>query len=262
MARRVFQSVPIKFICDLLLAINSVLVEATGPGFTNYLNMVARSRLIPRFLTECKKSKFAMKTARSPSWRDCVDSKVAAQEWMERMERVIPSHQKKEKKRETLTTSSIRSHLPRSTPAPSFSKNQSLITTRWLRKPKLLAQEEYPRKCSRTRGGTWLPVPSGEGPARLVAYADADFAGGLDTRRATTGTVILCGAALYWRSRLQKCVALSTAEAELVALCESGKDTLLLQSSQPACRRLCGFRFEKDIVSTTLRGRMALNLKN
>jgi len=66
--------------------------------------------------------------------------------------------------------------------------------------------------------------------ARLVGFADADFAGDLDTRRSTTGTVfILCGAALYWRSRLQKCVTLSTAEAELVALCESGKDTLFMR---------------------------------
>ena len=60
-----------------------------------------------------------------------------------------------------------------------------------------------------------------------AAYSDADYAGDEDVCRSTTGTVIMmCGAALLWRSRLQKLVTLSTCEAELVALCETAKDAM------------------------------------
>ena len=60
---------------------------------------------------------------------------------------------------------------------------------------------------------------------KCAAYSDADFAGDEDTRRSTTGTIVmLAGAALMWRSRLQKLVTLSTCEAELVSLCDTMKD--------------------------------------
>jgi hypothetical protein len=60
---------------------------------------------------------------------------------------------------------------------------------------------------------------------KCAAYSDADFAGDEDTRRSTTGTVIMiCGCALMWRSKRQKIVTLSTCEAELVALCDTMKD--------------------------------------
>jgi hypothetical protein len=62
---------------------------------------------------------------------------------------------------------------------------------------------------------------------RCVGYSDADFAGNPDTRRSTTGTIFtMFGAAVNWRTRLQKLVTLSTFEAELVALCETAKEAL------------------------------------
>ena len=55
----------------------------------------------------------------------------------------------------------------------------------------------------------------------LIAYSDADFAGDIDGAKSTSAYVIqLNGATVCYQSRKQTIVALSTAEAELIALCE------------------------------------------
>ena len=54
---------------------------------------------------------------------------------------------------------------------------------------------------------------------------DADSAGNVDIRRSTIGYVYtLGGATVSWGSQLQKIVALSTTEAEYVAIREASKD--------------------------------------
>jgi transposase InsO family protein len=59
----------------------------------------------------------------------------------------------------------------------------------------------------------------------FVGYSDADWAGDTDTRRSTTGlTVIMAGCAVSWASRLQRTVALSTTEAEYMALAEVARE--------------------------------------
>ncbi|PKA59147.1 Retrovirus-related Pol polyprotein from transposon TNT 1-94 [Apostasia shenzhenica] len=59
----------------------------------------------------------------------------------------------------------------------------------------------------------------------LKGYVDADLIGDLDYRKSTSGYVFtLGGTAISWMSKLQKCVALSTTEAEYVAISEAGKE--------------------------------------
>ena len=54
---------------------------------------------------------------------------------------------------------------------------------------------------------------------------DADSAGNVDIRRSTIGYVYtLGGTAVSWVSQLQKIVAISTTEAEYVAIIEASKD--------------------------------------
>ena len=56
----------------------------------------------------------------------------------------------------------------------------------------------------------------------LQGFSVADWAGDHETRRSTTGfTFIFGGAAVSWVSKLQKTVALSTMEAEYMALCKA-----------------------------------------
>jgi hypothetical protein len=63
-----------------------------------------------------------------------------------------------------------------------------------------------------------------------VAYSDADYASDLDTRRSITGSVfLLSGAAVSWSSKIQHSTALSTAEAELMACADTGKQALWMR---------------------------------
>jgi len=58
----------------------------------------------------------------------------------------------------------------------------------------------------------------------LQGWSDADWAGDNETQRSTTDfTFIFGGAAVSWGSTFQKTVALSTMEAEYMALCEASK---------------------------------------
>ncbi|TPX55991.1 DNA-directed DNA polymerase, partial [Powellomyces hirtus] len=64
----------------------------------------------------------------------------------------------------------------------------------------------------------------------IIGYSDADYARCTDTRRSTSGYVfMLNGAAISWKSQRQKSTALSTAEAEYIALAECAKEALWIQ---------------------------------
>ncbi|KAF2286317.1 hypothetical protein GH714_013784 [Hevea brasiliensis] len=63
----------------------------------------------------------------------------------------------------------------------------------------------------------------------VIGYADSDFAGDLDKRRSLTGYLFtLSGSAISWKATLQSIVALSTTEAEYMALAEAVKEILWL----------------------------------
>jgi ATP-binding cassette subfamily B (MDR/TAP) protein 1 len=63
------------------------------------------------------------------------------------------------------------------------------------------------------------------GGLKLEGLVDADLAGDVDSRKSTTGYVYTLGRAVVsWSSILQKIVALSTTEAEYVAVSESAKE--------------------------------------
>ena len=71
----------------------------------------------------------------------------------------------------------------------------------------------------------------GRGDLNLQGYVDSDLGGDVDTRRSTTGYVYTFGGtAVSWVSQLQKLVALSTTEAEYVAITEASKEMLWLKN--------------------------------
>ena len=64
----------------------------------------------------------------------------------------------------------------------------------------------------------------------LDDYTDADMARDLDSRKSTSGYMMtFAGGAVSWQSRLQKCVALSTTEAEYIAVVEASKELLWMK---------------------------------
>lgn len=64
----------------------------------------------------------------------------------------------------------------------------------------------------------------------LHAYSDSDWASDIDKRRSCTGFVInMSGAAINWKSHRQDIVALSSTEAEYIALSATVKDVLWIQ---------------------------------
>ncbi|XP_071901088.1 secreted RxLR effector protein 161-like [Coffea arabica] len=64
----------------------------------------------------------------------------------------------------------------------------------------------------------------------IVGYCDSDYAGDLDKRRSTTGYLFTFVKALVsWKSTLQLTVALSTTEAEYMAITEAVKESIWLQ---------------------------------
>ena len=68
-----------------------------------------------------------------------------------------------------------------------------------------------------------------------IGYSVADWAEDLDDRKSTSAYIFhMGGAALSWRSKRQACVALSTAEAEYMALASAaqarGRDSHMKQT--------------------------------
>ena len=66
---------------------------------------------------------------------------------------------------------------------------------------------------------------SSRSPAFVKVYCDADWAGDVDDRRSTSGCILLLhGSPIVWLSKKQATVALSTAEAEYMAMSAALKE--------------------------------------
>lgn len=65
-----------------------------------------------------------------------------------------------------------------------------------------------------------------ESDGNLVGFSDADWAGDPNNRKSTSGCAyVMNGAVVSWKSSKQTCVALSTAEAEYVALASATQES-------------------------------------
>lgn len=69
-----------------------------------------------------------------------------------------------------------------------------------------------------------------EGHVCIRAFSDSDWAGDVDTRRSRTGIVVfIASGPVIWQSRAQRTVALSSCEAEYMALTEAIKEIMWLR---------------------------------
>ena len=68
-----------------------------------------------------------------------------------------------------------------------------------------------------------------QGDPLVIGYVDSDYAGDLDNRRSTTGYVFtINGGSVCWKSIIQSIIALSTTEAEYMAIVEAAIEALWL----------------------------------
>lgn len=94
------------------------------------------------------------------------------------------------------------------------------------------------------RGTSSLCLRFGKTDSGVLGYVDSDYAKDLDKRRSITGYVFTLGnCAVSWKAQLQSTVALSTTEAEYMAVTEAVKEALRL-------KRLIGELSNKLSVNT------------
>ena len=84
------------------------------------------------------------------------------------------------------------------------------------------------------KGTTDMSISYGQSdspsPLKIVGYTDASWGDNLDDRRSTTGcTFTLNKGPISWEAKKQPTVALSTMEAEYMALCRAAKEAISLQ---------------------------------
>lgn len=71
---------------------------------------------------------------------------------------------------------------------------------------------------------------SSSSSAPLTAFVDSDWAGCHESRRSTTGIIVTVnGAPIFWQSKRQTLIALSSAEAEYIAASQCGKQVVWLR---------------------------------
>lgn len=77
------------------------------------------------------------------------------------------------------------------------------------------------RGCVYTRPKNWKESDK----VQVVAFCDSDWAGCIDTRRSTVGWVVMiCNGPVSWKSQLKKTLALSSCEAEFMALSDVARE--------------------------------------
>jgi len=89
----------------------------------------------------------------------------------------------------------------------------------------------------------------------LQGFSDADLGEDFDTKKSTTGYIFtLGGTAMSWKSKLQHRVALSTTEAEYIAISEAAKEMIWLKNFLNELGK------EQDIVSMLSDNQGAISL--
>ena len=74
-------------------------------------------------------------------------------------------------------------------------------------------------------GTSGMALCYGRNEVVLEGFVDADFGGCQDSSKSTSGYVFtIGGTTISWMSKLQKCISMSTTEAEYIAMSEAGKE--------------------------------------
>ena len=101
--------------------------------------------------------------------------------------------------------------------------------TKFFSNPTKLHRTAVKRILRYLRGTSNLGLYYSSKDLTFSGYSDADFGGDIDDRKSTSGYSFIIGdTCISWSRRKQTCVALSTAEAEYVALAHACQEGVLL----------------------------------
>nr|GFC07968.1 retrovirus-related Pol polyprotein from transposon TNT 1-94 [Tanacetum cinerariifolium] len=101
--------------------------------------------------------------------------------------------------------------------------------------------------------GLWYTKDSG---FELIGFSDADYVGGKDTLKSTSGGAQFLGEKLVsWSSKKQDCKALSTVEAEYVSLSACSAQVLWMRTQLMDY----GFHFNKIPIYCNLKSAIAIS---
>uniref|UniRef100_A0A3Q7FIN8 Reverse transcriptase Ty1/copia-type domain-containing protein n=1 Tax=Solanum lycopersicum TaxID=4081 RepID=A0A3Q7FIN8_SOLLC len=85
-----------------------------------------------------------------------------------------------------------------------------------------LSKEQSPKTAEERDHMALVPYASA---VTLQGFVDADLGGDVDSSKSSSGYIYTIGGTVVsWMSRLQKCVSLSSTEAEYMAIAEAGKE--------------------------------------
>ena len=102
--------------------------------------------------------------------------------------------------------------------------------SRFSNNPRIEHWKALKRVLRYIKGTIKLKLKFGKESENILGYSDADWAGDLTKRKSTSGFVFLLGGgAISWGSKKQTCVALSSTEAEYVALSHATKEAIWLK---------------------------------
>ncbi|GJZ17424.1 retrovirus-related pol polyprotein from transposon TNT 1-94 [Tanacetum coccineum] len=106
------------------------------------------------------------------------------------------------------------------------------VVSRYMAEPGREHWEAVKRILRYIKGTSDVALCFGESDLIVKGYVDSDYAGDLDGSKSTTGYVFtLCGGTVSWVSKLQSVVAMSTTEAEYVAVAQASKEAVWLKMS-------------------------------
>ena len=104
------------------------------------------------------------------------------------------------------------------------------VVSRFLSDPRKEHWAEVKGILRYLQGTSKMSLCFGKGKPIIDGFTDSDMVGYIDSRKSTSGYLItFAGGAVAWQSRLHKCVALSTTEAEFIAITEACKELLWLK---------------------------------
>ncbi|GJW09278.1 retrovirus-related pol polyprotein from transposon TNT 1-94 [Tanacetum coccineum] len=117
----------------------------------------------------------------------------------------------------------------------------------------LYGLKQAPRAWGNINMGLWYPKASG---FELTAFSDADHAGCIDTRKSTYGGIqFLCDKLINWMSKKHDCTAMSSAEAEYVALSASCAQVIWMRTQL----KDYGFNYNKIPLYCDYRSTIAIS---